>query len=101
MNARTAIAPEVNSTGTGRRIAKRRSRRMIAFGWYGGKFSHLDFLLPLIPSDAVHFCDVFGGSASVLQNLEPYKVETYNDLDSDLVNFLKPSAIRGRNSSRL
>ena len=60
---------------------------MIAFGWYGGKFSHLDFLLPLIPNDATHFCDVYGGSGAVLLNLKPYPVETYNDIDSDLVNF--------------
>ena len=79
--------PSVNSTGTGRRIASRRSKRLIAFGWYGGKFSHLDFLVPLIPENAKHFCDVFGGSAAVLLNLKPYPVETYNDLDSELVNF--------------
>jgi DNA adenine methylase len=81
------IAPAVNSTGTGRRIASRRSKRLIAFGWYGGKFSHLDFLIPLIPENAKHFCDVFGGSAAVLLNVRPYPVETYNDLDSELVNF--------------
>ncbi|MDE0379580.1 MAG: DNA adenine methylase [Rhodospirillales bacterium] len=62
---------------------------MIAFGWYGGKFSHLDFLAPLIPTDATHFCDVFGGSAAVLMNVGPFPVETYNDLDSELVNFFE------------
>ena len=62
-------------------------RRKIAFGWYGGKFSHLDFLLPNLPNDATHFCDVFGGSAAVLINRDPAPVETYNDLDSELVNF--------------
>ena len=83
-------APIVNATGTGRRIAsRRRSRRMIAFGWYGGKFSHLDFLTPLLPTDALHFCDVFGGSAAVLLNVGPYPVETYNDIDSELVNFFQ------------
>ncbi len=81
-------APTANATGTGRRVAsKRRSRKMIAFGWYGGKFSHLGFLTPLFPTDATHFCDVFGGSAAVLLNVGPYPVETYNDIDSDLVNF--------------
>ncbi len=79
--------PPPNSTGTGRRVASRRSKRMIAFGWYGGKYSHLDFLIPLIPADATHFCDVFGGSAAVLLNVGPYPVESYNDIDSDLVNF--------------
>ena len=64
-----------------------KTKKKIAFGWYGGKFSHLDFLLPLLPNDARHFCDVFGGSAAVLLNREPAPVETYNDLDSELVNF--------------
>jgi len=69
---------------------------MIAFGWYGGKFSHLDFILPLLPSDATHFCDVFGGSASVLLNVDPYPIETYNDLDCELVNFFE--ALRNQRS---
>ncbi|MDE2968481.1 MAG: DNA adenine methylase [Chloroflexota bacterium] len=84
------MAPSVNSTGSGRRIASRRNRnRRIAFGWYGGKFSHLDFILPHIPTDVQHFCDVYGGSAAVLINRPPAPVETYNDLDSELVNFFK------------
>ena len=81
-----STVPRVNSTGTGRRVASKR-KRLIAFGWYGGKFSHLDFLIPLFPTDATHFCDVFGGSAAILLNVEPYPVETYNDIDSELVNF--------------
>ena len=60
---------------------------MIAFGWYGGKYVHLDFILPNLPTDAKHFCDVYGGSAAVLINREPAPVETYNDLDSELANF--------------
>lgn len=75
---------------TARRIvgnAAERRKRMIAFGWYGGKFSHLDFILPNLPEDAYHFCDVFGGSAAVIINRAPAPVETYNDIDSDLVNF--------------
>lgn len=90
--AQTAAAPNpppANSTGTGRRIASGRKGKLIAFGWYGGKFSHLDFLLPLLPDDATHFCDVYGGSAAVILNAGPYPVETYNDLDSDLVNFFR------------
>lgn len=60
----------------------------IAFGWYGGKYSHLDWLLPLLPS-TTHFCDVFGGSAAVLINRAPAPVETYNDIDRELVNFFR------------
>lgn len=62
--------------------------KRIAFGWYGGKFSHLDWLLPLLPM-TTHFCDVFGGSAAVIINRQPSPVETYNDIDSELVNFFR------------
>jgi len=64
------------------------AKKHIAFGWYGGKYSHLDWLLPLLPA-TTHFCDVFGGSAAVLINRLPAPVETYNDIDSELVNFFR------------
>lgn len=67
--------------------ARNRRSKMIAFGYYGGKFSHLDFLLPLLPTTFTHFCEPFGGSAAVLINRPPAPVETYNDLDSEVVNF--------------
>ena len=60
----------------------------IAFGWYGGKYSHLDWLLPLLPT-TTHFCDVFGGSAAVIINRTPSPVETYNDIDSEVVTFFR------------
>jgi len=63
-------------------------RRKIAFGWYGGKFSHLNWLLPLLPYTQ-HYCEPFGGSAAVLLNREPSPVETYNDLDGEVVNFFR------------
>ncbi|OUL19507.1 DNA adenine methylase [Nostoc sp. 106C] len=62
--------------------------KLIAFGWYGGKFSHLDWLLPLLPN-AQHYCEPFGGSAAVLLNRNPSPVETYNDLDGEVVNFFR------------
>ncbi|WP_425146772.1 DNA adenine methylase [Deinococcus sp.] len=65
-----------------------RSSKKIAFGWYGGKFSHLDWLLPLLPA-STHYCEPFGGSAAVLLNRSPAPVETYNDLDSELVTFFR------------
>lgn len=60
--------------------------KQIAFGWYGGKYSHLDWLLPLLP-ESQHYCKPFGGSAAVLINRDPAPVETYNDLDGEVVNF--------------
>jgi len=65
-----------------------RKRKLIAFGWYGGKFSHLDWLLPLLPKTK-HFCEPFGGSAAVLLNKEPSPIETYNDIDGEVVNFFR------------
>ncbi len=64
------------------------ARKKIAFGWYGGKYSHLDWLLPLLPNTK-HYCEPFGGSAAVLINREPAPIETYNDLDGELVNFFR------------
>ena len=81
--------PMADSSGTGRRIAANGRRKLIAFGWYGGKYTHLDFILPHIPRDATHFCDVYGGSAVILLNLPPFPVETYNDIDSELVTFFR------------
>ena len=62
--------------------------RITAFSWYGGKASHLGWLLPLLPKTR-HFVDLFGGSAAVLLNREPSQIETYNDLDKNLVNFFR------------
>jgi DNA adenine methylase len=59
-----------------------------SFGFYGGKFSHLPWLLPLLP-EAHHYCEPFAGSAAVLLNRPPSPVETYNDADGDLVNFFR------------
>ncbi|MGD0459117.1 MAG: DNA adenine methylase [Terriglobia bacterium] len=66
----------------------RRGRKLIAFGWYGGKFNHLDWLLPLLPK-CHHYCEPFAGSAAVLLNREPSPVETYNDVDGEVVNFFR------------
>ena len=65
-----------------------RPKKLIAFGWYGGKFSHLDWLLPLLP-DCLHYCEPFAGSGAILLNRDPSPVETYNDIDGEIVNFFK------------
>lgn len=64
------------------------ARKKIAFGWYGGKYSHLEWLLGLLP-EAQHYCEPFGGSAAVLLNRALSPVETYNDIDSEVVNFFQ------------
>jgi DNA adenine methylase len=69
-------------------LLPRQRRRRLAFGWYGGKFNHLDWLLPLLPA-AHHYCEPFAGSAAVLLNRDPSPVETYNDVDGEVVNFFR------------
>lgn len=69
-------------------VSSLKSRKIIAFGWYGGKYSHLDWLLPLLP-ECHHYCEPFGGSAAVLLNRKASPVETYNDLDGEVCNFFK------------
>jgi len=63
-------------------------KKIIPFGWYGGKYSHLDWLLPLLP-ECHHYCEPFAGSGAVLLNRDPAPVETYNDLDGEVVNFFR------------
>ena len=69
-------------------IGRLRRKKLIAFGWYGGKFSHLDWLLPLLPR-MPYYCEPYAGSAAVLLNREPASVETYNDLDGEVANFFR------------
>jgi len=83
----SAIFPAPESA-TGEARLRPRRRKLIAFGWYGGKFNHLDWLLPLLPV-CHHYCEPFAGSAAVLLNRNPSPVETYNDLDGEVVNFFR------------
>src|SRR5216683_7165317 len=62
--------------------------RLRSFGWYGGKYSHLDWLLPLLP-DCHHYCEPYAGSAAVLLNRDPSPIETYNDIDGEVATFFR------------
>src|SRR5215210_3372286 len=88
---RKAVPAPVRRGGSG--------RKMILFGWYGGKFSHLDWLLLLLP-ECHHYCEPFAGSAAVLLNRPPSPVETYNALDGEVVNFFRVLRDRGEDLAR-
>jgi len=60
--------------------------KLIPFSYYGGKYKHLNWLLPLLPSRKA-YVEPFGGSGVVLLNREPSDVETFNDLHSEVTNF--------------
>lgn len=55
--------------------------------WFGGKHYLAKDIIPLMPQ---HHCYVepFAGGGHVLTQKEPSRVEVYNDLDGDLINFL-------------
>jgi len=79
INSRKSVAPI---------LKMKKPKKLIAFGWYGGKFSHLDWLLPKLPN-CFHYCEPFAGSGAVLLNRPPSSVETYNDIDGEVVNFFR------------
>lgn len=62
--------------------------KLKAFPYFGGKLSHLNFILEHLPHTE-RYIEPFGGSAAVLLNREPSPVETYNDLDGHVVNFFR------------
>lgn len=62
--------------------------KLKAFPYFGGKLSHLNFILEHLPYTE-RYIEPFGGSAAVLLNREPSPIETYNDLDGDVVNFFR------------
>lgn len=61
---------------------------LTAFPWYGGKNTHLSWLLRLLPRTTC-YVEPFGGAASVLINREPCEVEVYNDIYQDVVIFFR------------
>ena len=91
--SRTKLSDPSTGRRTGRGVpppiaAAKGRRKLIPFGWYGGKFSHLAWLLPLLP-ECHHYCEPFAGSGAVLLNRPPSPVETYNDLDGEVCNFFR------------
>jgi len=62
--------------------------RTVPFPWYGGKYNHLPWLLDNLPQTN-QYIEPFGGSAVVLINKEPSPIETYNDLDGEVVHFFE------------
>lgn len=57
--------------------------------WPGGKRRLLKHLLPLVPGDAVCYCEVFAGSAALLLAKERHSTEVVNDLNGDIVALMR------------
>jgi DNA adenine methylase len=56
--------------------------------WMGGKYRLRNRIVDMIPEHTC-YAEIFGGAGWVLFNKEPSKVEVYNDVNSELVNFFK------------
>jgi DNA adenine methylase len=64
------------------------SKKLIAFNYFGGKHTWVDYLYPHFPEHD-HFIDVFAGSFAVTLNKKRSKIDTANDINSDVFNFFK------------
>lgn len=62
--------------------------KVIPFNYFGGKFQHIDFITKRLPMTK-SYVEVFGGSAVILINRKPSPIETYNDINSTVVNFFE------------
>lgn len=69
------------------KAVKKKKRVHSPIRWFGGKFYLAKHIIPLMPK---HHCYVepFGGGGHVLTQKDPSKVEVWNDIDGDLINFL-------------
>jgi DNA adenine methylase len=57
--------------------------------WFGGKYYLSNTIISLIPENHQTYVEPFGGGAHVLARKLPSAKEVYNDIDTDVVNFLK------------
>jgi DNA adenine methylase len=64
------------------------TRKLIAFNYFGGKFTYVEQLEKLFPKHR-HFIDVFCGSMAVTLNKKPSEIDTANDINGDVINFFK------------
>lgn len=63
-------------------------KTLIPFNYFGGKYMHANWIISKLPKTK-SYVEVFGGSGIILINKPPCQIETYNDLNSSVVNFFK------------
>lgn len=65
------------------------TQTLIAFNYFGGKFTILNYLYANFPPNFVHLVDVFAGSMSVSLNYPGKVIRTANEINSDITNFFE------------
>lgn len=63
------------------------SKKVIAFNYFGGKFTWLEYLYEHFPNEYSHLIDVFGGSLCVSLNAKGNIIKTANEINTDITNF--------------
>lgn len=64
-------------------------KHIIAFNYFGGKFTWLNHLYSNFPSQFSHLIDLFAGSFSVSLNFKGNMTKTANEINSDVTNFFE------------
>jgi len=93
--SRRVYAVNVRRRGVPRRLHRKPQPREVntmskplkAFGYYGGKFSKLKFILPQLKTEHRTYVELCGGSAAVLLNKPRADVEVLNDASDNIITF--------------
>ena len=62
--------------------------KRLVLKYYGSKFRLSNWITSFFPAHR-HYVEPFGGGAAVLLTKEPSKLETFNDLNTEIVNFFR------------
>lgn len=65
------------------------NKKLIAFNYFGGKFTWLEYLYAYFPDDFVHLVDLFAGSFVVSLNYKGKIVKTANEINGEITNFFE------------
>lgn len=63
--------------------------KLIAFNYFGGKFTWLEYLYKYFPNDFTHLIDLFAGSMVVSINYKGHVIKTANEINSEITNFFE------------
>jgi DNA adenine methylase len=65
--------------------------KIMPYGWYGSKFTHLESLYQNFPSGFCHLVELFGGSGVVSLNYSTNQniIKTVNEINEDITNFFE------------
>lgn len=63
--------------------------KIIAFNYFGGKYTWLEHLYANFPTQFTHLVDLFAGSLSVSLNYPGNIIRTANEINQDITNFFE------------